>query len=100
IPASYHNSIPYTTLFRSAWDPKTPASEIGHIERVYYWGEKDNSRKLEFLIAGEEKEVVTASWENDTEEEHLARIINWCREKGYRSEEHTSELQSRGHLVC
>src|SRR5690625_2023176 len=30
--------------------------------------------------------------------------IDWCNHRGYmprhRSEEHTSELQSRGHLVC
>src|SRR5436305_6645108 len=30
----------------------------------------------------------------------LARTRAWCRETGRRSEEHTSELQSRPHLVC
>src|SRR5439155_18628698 len=29
----------------------------------------------------------------------LARRTGWCT-RGSRSEEHTSELQSRGHLVC
>src|SRR5690625_6673459 len=29
-----------------------------------------------------------------------AERIHWPGRPGYRSEEHTSELQSRGHLVC
>src|SRR5690554_7653675 len=30
----------------------------------------------------------------------LRRATSWLRQRGQRSEEHTSELQSRPHLVC
>src|SRR5690625_7015883 len=29
-----------------------------------------------------------------------SKYFYWCTDKNIRSEEHTSELQSRGHLVC
>src|SRR5690625_187073 len=32
--------------------------------------------------------------------ETAAYVANMLRERDYRSEEHTSELQSRGHIVC
>src|SRR3989344_4792967 len=60
------------------WEPNTPVEKIGHRERTYYWGHGDNAKQLEFLIEGEEKET-SAEWENDTPEQHLQRIIDWCK---------------------
>ncbi len=67
----------------NTWNPKTPVHEVGHRERLYYWGVEENARKLEFMIEGEEKEIAPAPWENDTPEEHLRRVIDWCRDSGY-----------------
>ena len=64
------------------WDPNTPVEKIGHRERTYYWGHGDNAKQLEFLIEGEEKET-SAEWENDTPEQHLQRIIDWCKKSQY-----------------
>src|SRR5207253_10615661 len=67
--------FPYTTLFRS----EMPRYEIGkcHWKSAQSYVRDRSSKSREFAIA-----PVSAS---------LARL---------RSEEHTSELQSRGHLVC
>src|SRR2546422_4481304 len=63
--------FPYTTLFRSTWDEKDPVwSPDGR--RVTF-----SSDRLAPVVLG----PVRAA-------------------KGWRSEEHTSELQSRLHLVC
>ncbi len=65
----------------NVWDTKTPASAVGHRERLYYWGAPENSPRLEFLIAGPEIEAQLSLWDTDDEEQHLARIVNWCAEK-------------------
>jgi ribosomal protein S12 methylthiotransferase accessory factor len=65
------------------WDVDTPANEVGHLERILYWGVAKNAKKLEFIIQGEESDIDPAPWENNTPEEHLERVVNWCRESGY-----------------
>ncbi len=65
------------------WDSKTPVNEIGHRERLYYWGVPEHAEKLEFLIRGKETGIEPAAWENDTEKEHLQRIAQWCASKGF-----------------
>src|SRR5437660_8763120 len=62
--------FPYTTLFRSCADHDAELGEHAH--------------ELEGLSGAGAVDASRA----------------WAREKRPRSEEHTSELQSRGHLVC
>lgn len=65
------------------WDPNFPVDKIDHKERLYYWGQKENAPHLEFLIRGTKLEDQTREWDTDTDEEHLARIVEWCRESQY-----------------
>src|SRR5687768_18246674 len=72
--------FPYTTLFRSARDPErtSPSSSACPAEplRGWRWLRK-RSRRQSSLPE-----------------------ISWFSTLSFRSEEHTSELQSRLHLVC
>lgn len=65
------------------WDKETLVQDVGHYERLYYWGDTEHASKLAFMIKGPQKEIEAAVWEQDTPEEHLARIVNWCRENNY-----------------
>ncbi len=65
------------------WDASRPLLDVGHYERIMYWGVPENAQKLEFLVAGEEIEVPSAIWENDNPEEYLERIVAWCRDSGF-----------------
>src|SRR3712207_7827904 len=68
--------FPYTTLFRS-----------GDMERQALVGEVDDRRH-----AGEQREQSRAGCDDPGP--------GACRHRSPRSEEHTSELQSRQYLVC
>src|SRR5690625_7124516 len=74
--------FPYTTLFRS---------ELG--EQVRTSMAENEAALMEALIPSEE-EVARA---RDVRAKHRSATAD---EELRRSEEHTSELQSRGHLVC
>lgn len=65
------------------WDVSVPVSKIGHRERLFYWSVPAHAQKLEFLIQGPEVEVEQAAWENDNDEGHLQRIVEWCAKKEY-----------------
>jgi ribosomal protein S12 methylthiotransferase accessory factor len=65
------------------WDSTKPILEIGHVDRLYYWGLPENARNLEFLIAGKEAAHETREWDSDTEEGHLSRILLWCRTSNF-----------------
>lgn len=67
----------------NVWDSKTPVDEIGHRERLYYWGVPENAKELEFLVQGTEIGVESTAWDTDTEAEHLHRITRWCATKGF-----------------
>src|SRR5439155_25692950 len=69
--------FPYTTLFRSHCDPSPHAGAGDAGEMVC-----GSVRRVRERTAGD-----------------LARAVR-SRTRRTRSEEHTSELQSRGHLVC
>lgn len=56
--------------------------ELNHFERTDYWATMQHPEKLDFLSSGTSTRPHDV-WEHDTEEEHLARIIAWCREKNY-----------------
>src|SRR2546422_6574140 len=79
---------------RSPLFPYTPLSRSVHVraepQAVF---EADSVELVELLLG--EGERRGARFREDTE--HLARLF---LEVGVRSEEHTSELQSRLHLVC
>src|SRR5207253_3417118 len=77
--------FPYTTLFRSYTDPRFRAHDpAGRVLAEKSWGRTTlgHDGAVEYL--------------GDFLQHHLA-VVTECRS---RSEEHTSELQSRGHLVC
>src|SRR5690606_40296271 len=80
---------PYTTLFRS----KTLVYSV-------YTGTRDTTSRLKVLLEQEGFKVAVLRASVDA-----ARREDWIAEKLYRgidvrSEEHTSELQSREQLVC
>src|SRR5207253_4674495 len=64
--------FPYTTLFRSCQD------DLAYFQVVHGFNEKNSE----------------AIFRSPSSKRDLRRF------RGRRSEEHTSELQSRGHLVC
>src|SRR3712207_8107365 len=88
--------FPYTTLFRSAGMHRSGTSTVTQL--LYRCG----------LYLGEQKELRGARRDNQKgfwEHRKLARINEQILESfgggwDLRSEEHTSELQSRQYLVC
>jgi len=62
---------------------ETPVDRIGHRERLYYWADPAHADELSFLIEGAEVEVNGAVWESDSESEHRARILAWCKARSY-----------------
>lgn len=61
----------------------TPVEHIGHRERIQYWGVPEHASRLAFLTQGPEQHVQPGTWENDSEEAHLARVVSWCKEKSF-----------------
>src|SRR5207253_4788007 len=92
-PPPEPNPFPYTTLFRSrACHRKSGLPDLRHFIMR-------NSGKPEFLCHPRlpsllEKKNVDAR--NKSEHDDKTNVPR----EDQRSEEHTSELQSRGHLVC
>src|SRR3712207_7207951 len=85
--------FPYTTLFRSEDRPEEALilAAFGGREDVADHGERDGEKSAgaESLDAAEQDQL-----------EHVLRQPGQRRSKQERSEEHTSELQSRQYLVC
>src|SRR2546422_6459005 len=75
--------FPYTTLFRSRAPRET--------SRFFGRGQRSHSRREDRAMAG-------GAW--DATESADTRRQCSAENSGRRSEEHTSELQSRLHLVC
>src|SRR5437660_5674018 len=84
--------FPYTTLFRSrqARPPRLPVPRAAHAADC---GESDTERRT--LNLRNQKEGTSCAKGFDIRRDYASAIRD-----EYRSEEHTSELQSRGHLVC
>src|SRR3712207_8697831 len=82
--------FPYTTLFRSGLhprrDPQDLAEEVAGVLGVPL------GVALPAAVAGRDVEVAVGA------ELELSAVV--VRARGVRSEEHTSELQSRQYLVC
>src|SRR2546422_8509910 len=81
--------FPYTTLFRS--DQPLQPGPLVHVVGVADAGARAG-RGARFARRG--REATTAARDHDGARRRIARV------QGERSEEHTSELQSRLHLVC
>src|SRR3712207_7805305 len=73
--------FPYTTLFRSVAGPKGMDPEVTEALHQIFRKTQTHPRVQEFMAR------------NDMPDEYLGPA-------DYRSEEHTSELQSRQYLVC
>src|SRR5439155_25282021 len=83
-------TLSYTTLFRSQGDPAAPLPERTQGRDAERLHEEDHRQPVE-----------QAEHEEDGGERHVAVAPPVIAALGRpRSEEHTSELQSRGHLVC
>lgn len=67
----------------NTWDTSTPVEKVGHYDRVRYWGVPENAKHLEFMIRGPEISPEHKPWDDDTMEEHLQRIVRWCKEKDF-----------------
>lgn len=67
----------------TTWDPHKKANAITQYERLQYWAEEGRADRLAFLIQGDVLPLKKEAWEQDTDEEHLARLIAWCRARGY-----------------
>lgn len=67
----------------NVWDMNTPVHEIGHRERLYYWGAPEHAKNLEFLIQGSEIEEGPEEWHDQTEEEYLQYMLRWCAKKNF-----------------
>src|SRR5439155_19426635 len=81
--------FPYTTLFRSHYQPNRFAGRAGKYYQLV-WGV--DSLAVKWAESGE---IIRFTY----------RVISpdsahFTARESTRSEEHTSELQSRGHLVC
>src|SRR3712207_9152182 len=90
--------FPYTTLFRSALTPQGLLAWEGEDEPAALRGEGATAPANSQLSAGMGMQVVNTDGTGvvlRSAPEESARLP-----AGFRSEEHTSELQSRQYLVC
>src|SRR5437870_7443459 len=82
--------FPYTTLFRSVYDQLTRKERHEQLIRYAVDGAVEQVRRAHDLSGGQGAININVLWEMGGAQPILEA----------RSEEHTSELQSRGHLVC
>lgn len=68
---------------QDTWDPKTKTADIVQYERLMYWAEGTRGDHLAFLTKGDIQPLAREVWESDTDEEHFARIVQWCEKQGY-----------------
>src|SRR5699024_11396124 len=93
------SQIPYTTLFRSSvvrkvFEEKYQVSPKSATDFYYHFSQATNYIRTDRIVKDEK-------WTTDTEFGQMDITINLSKpEKDPRSEEHTSELQSRFDLVC
>src|SRR5437870_9097278 len=76
--------FPYTTLFRSV---------------SFGWGKPPRSQCSDRILVKTKPDGFNCS-QNFHTAPHIKRGFDCDGSLDFRSEEHTSELQSRGHLVC
>jgi ribosomal protein S12 methylthiotransferase accessory factor len=79
-----HQTTRKKKLFaKNDWDPRTKAADITHYNRLMYWSEEGRSDRLKFMINGDISLLKKEDWDEDSDEEHFRRIVNWCKEKNY-----------------
>src|SRR5207253_6169317 len=91
-----HTLFPYTTLFRSAQRRRHPDSNAQADGQVYQIRNDDVHSFFSFLNMFKLEDTADrrpCQYKNERVQDPDGRVAP-------RSEEHTSELQSRGHLVC
>src|SRR5690606_41894725 len=86
--------FPYATLFRSEDNDGAHVGEIGHVLAVALDGDTEDR------LAEVEVDLGDGAWVWATAWAPLHGDDDPQPEPGSRSEEHTSELQSRENLVC
>lgn len=78
-----HSASRHRAKKNGPWNPSTPLEKIGHLDRIDYWALPQNARELEKFVRTQEQSLSPEPWNNDSVEEHLQRIIQWCRDEGY-----------------
>src|SRR5207253_11303444 len=92
--------FPYTTLFRSSvswWEPV--AAETGAIHNCFFAAQTANCPSGESRISSQSSSGHPISPSRRGSPRSTSTAQTCCFRGQTRSEEHTSELQSRGHLV-
>src|SRR5690606_41930877 len=84
--------FPYTTLFRS-WGPKRAQPIVFH----HGWPLSSDDWDAQMLFFHSHGYRVVA---HDRRGHGRSAQVDWGHDMDHRSEEHTSELQSRENLVC
>src|SRR5690625_5324675 len=102
--------FPYTTLFRSyrkraAFDRRIPSIReawFSSSEMIASSGPNSGPNTAPLASKQEENRIVASVPRNLETASSNSRCRSWVPQmkRTERSEEHTSELQSRGHLVC
>src|SRR5207244_10508450 len=91
--------VPYPTLFRSRHVGGSGARLATLLGRVPFGPEKLRGL-LDGLVAQGRVLVVDREWYLHSESSARLRALVLAALEAFRSEEHTSELQSPDHLVC
>src|SRR3712207_7677094 len=84
--------FPYTTLFRSDGKQFTPFGSFEFAE--------DRDVQVKFVEGTAESRTPVSARYIKVDIKTIGLCPDWHYGVGYRSEEHTSELQSRQYLVC
>src|SRR5207253_11048637 len=91
--------FPYTTLFRSILDLVLPRASS--FELLGEWRASPRTADLPvFILTSKDLTPEEQRFLRANAESLLLKQQPWQEALIKRSEEHTSELQSRGHLVC
>src|SRR3712207_7691026 len=88
--------FPYTTLFRSRGEVQHQVDLAGHVHEVRDVAADQPETRVLHQVA----HVVGRAGEEVVEADHLDAAFEELLAEVGRSEEHTSELQSRQYLVC
>src|SRR5690554_7655039 len=84
--------FPYTTLFRSPEFLNRVDDTI-----IFHALTREN---MDHIVNIQLRYVAKLLGDRDLRLEVSEAATHWLGDRGFRSEEHTSELQSRPHLVC
>src|SRR3989442_11327044 len=88
--------FPYTTLFRSPQEDEDDQADDDHLQQQLFLERVDGALDELGAIVGRQQLDPGGKGGTDA----LDFLLHPVDEKIERSEEHTSELQSRPHLVC